>query len=236
MSIEQLNGVGAGYRKVGVFLLVGLVGIGVTRLEDRAIIGAPRPSASAMAAIGIADSDPEREGLNAEPSGASVAMTNASRLPSRRVRRILNDRDVPTAAARQILAPAESQDLASPAAEQSAAASAPAIQAFTPVDPAPPTFASLAPPLSRQGTPIFAANIPSGDNGGGGTGGGAGGNGGNNGGGDGVTPPPPPPPPGPVSPVPEPGSWVMLILGLFGTGAALRRRVPADSTFSPHTS
>ncbi|WP_448501122.1 PEPxxWA-CTERM sorting domain-containing protein [Sphingomonas sp.] len=59
-----------------------------------------------------------------------------------------------------------------------------------------------------------------GGNGGGGTGdtgGGDTGGGGNNGGGDGGTPTP-------TAPIPEPGSWMMMILGIGMIGAALRRR------------
>ncbi len=35
--------------------------------------------------------------------------------------------------------------------------------------------------------------------------------------------PPAPPPPPPVSAIPEPGTWAMIILGLFGIGFAMRR-------------
>ena len=50
------------------------------------------------------------------------------------------------------------------------------------------------------------------------------GGGGIGGGGDGGGTPPPPPPPPPVGAVPEPDTWLMMILGMGLCGAALRRR------------
>ena len=74
---------------------------------------------------------------------------------------------------------------------------------------------------------------PTGGGGGGGGGGCCGGGGGGGGGGGDDDPPPgddyPPPgddypPPGDVPAVPEPGTWAMLMLGVFGCGSMLRRR------------
>ena len=75
--------------------------------------------------------------------------------------------------------------------------------------------------------PFLVGLLTGGGGGGGGDGSGGGGGGsgggGGGGGGGGENPPPPPPPP-PVSAVPEPESWLMMILGMGLCGAALRRR------------
>ena len=61
----------------------------------------------------------------------------------------------------------------------------------------------------------------------GGFGGGIGGGGGGGGGGDTPTPPPPPGPPPPPPPiaaaVPEPSTWMLLLIGFAAVGASLRR-------------
>lgn len=77
-----------------------------------------------------------------------------------------------------------------------------------------PEFAFLPPITTLElaptggGTPSAGGTIPTGCCGGGGGGGG----------GDDD------PPPGDVPAVPEPGTWAMLMLGLFGCGSMLRRR------------
>lgn len=222
MSDREANVVRAGYRKVSVLLLIGLAGIGFTRFEDREIIGAPGSPASAMAALAVSDESEPAESYSGPPDD-SVSLGTASRVPTDRIRRILRERDVPVAASRQILAPGGLQDPNTGEPQGNPGTDAAALQAFSAIETSAPAFASLAPALAGQGSPVFAVPLPdSGDgtggggtDGGGGTGGGGnggGGTGGGNGGG------------GVVSPVPEPGTWLMLMLGLFAVGGAMRHQ------------
>ena len=217
MSDREGNVVRAGYRKVSVLLLIGFAGIGFTRFEDRAIIGAPGSPANAMAALAVSDEGGAAESYSGQPDD-SVSLGTASRVPTNRIRRILRDRDVPVAASRQILAQGGLQEPISGDPQGTPGADAAALQAFSAIEPAAPAFASLAPPLAGPGSPVFAGPLPTsgGDTGGGGggNGGGGGGNGGGGTGGGGGT----------VSPVPEPGTWMMLILGFFAVGSVLRKR------------
>jgi hypothetical protein len=79
-------------------------------------------------------------------------------------------------------------------------------------------------PLPIPGLPGSSGGLipPGGGSSGGGSGGGSSG-GGSSGGSSGGNPPPPPPPPV-VSPVPEPATWVMMIVGVGMIGWQLRRR------------
>jgi hypothetical protein len=174
-----------------------------------------------MAAFAVSDEDTAE--TYSEAPDESVALNNIARAPTNRIRRVLRDRDIPAGASRQIIAsgPPENPFVAD---VQNGAGTGPvAGQEFAPLD-APTTppaaLASLAPPLAGQGPAVFNAPLA----GGGGNGGGGGGNGGGGTDGGGEPTPPPPPPPGPVSPIPEPATWLMLMLGLFGIGAALRHR------------
>lgn len=219
---NQLTGnVRTGYRTVGVLLFVGLTSIGFTRFEDRAIIGVPGSPASAMSALAVPDGE-ETESYADAPDN-SVSLNNISRAPTNRIRRVLRDRDLPAGASREILAPGapENPFLAE---VQNGAGTDPtsAGQGFAPLDAPPAAFASLAPPLAGQGGAVFNAPLAAegGNAGGGAAGGGVSGDGdgGNGDGGNGGETP------GSVSPVPEPGTWLMLMLGLFGIGTALRHR------------
>jgi uncharacterized membrane protein YgcG len=219
VSDREANVVRAGYRKVSVLLLIGLAGIGFTRFEDRAIIGVPGSPANAMAALAVSDETGPAESYSAPPDD-SVSLGSASRLPTDRIRRVLREREVPVAASRQILATGGFQDPNAGEPQGNPGTDAAALQAFSAIEPSAPAFASLAPALPGQGSPVFAAPLPAsgGGTGGGGTGGGGTGGGGDTGGGGengggGV-----------VSPVPEPGTWLMLILGLFAIGSAMRQR------------
>lgn len=240
MGEQQAKDVRAGYRTVAVLLVLGLTSIGFTRFEDRAIIGAPGSPANAMAAIAAPASSDSGETYSDAPDN-SVSLSDATRLPANRMRRILRDRDVANAAARQILAPSIT-DSTGTASAIDLVTPPPSNIAFAPVDSPPPSFGTLGPALLAQGAPLFAASLPNND---GGVGGGAGGGGGGVPAGgdtgvpsllptppdtptpDVVTPEPTPvatPTPDPVTPVPEPGAWLMLIMGLFAVGGSLRYR------------
>lgn len=217
MSIEgAAPNAQAGYRKTRVILLLGIALIGFTRLEDRAIIQTPGAAPSAMAAMAIPPSDETDDGTYADEPDGVVRVGNATRVPRDRIRRALRDRDFNTVAARGvgpgIVAPAAPIGTA-PA---DAATVAAVTDAFAPAAGPAATFASLGPALGPTATPVFSASLPPPTNGGstgGGTGGGStGGDTGNQ------------PGTGPVTAVPEPATWLSLILGLFGIGAALRRR------------
>ena len=282
MSDQEANGIRAGYRRVSILLVVGLAGIGFTRLEDRAIIGLPGAPANAMAALSVPENSGPTESYSEDPD-ESVSLGNASRAPTNRIRRVLRDRDVPVVATREILAPSNLQGPNSGVEQGNPGLNPPLIPALAPLEPTAPAFASLAPRLAGQGSPIFAANLRDegigggtgntgggnsgggnnsggnnggdgggsnggdgggsnggdgggsnggdgggsngGDGGGGGiigggsNGGGSGGGGGGGGviGGGGN-------PDTPVTAVPEPGTWLTLVLGLFAIGGALRRR------------
>jgi len=210
----QPKGVKAGYRSIGILLVVGFACIGFTRLEDRAIIGAPGSPANAMSAFVAAGPDDGAEDESySEPPEEVLGLERARRAPGSRIRRIVKDGNVPSVAARQILGPPPSTQAQVPGGDGSLQPDAlPAVvSTLSSIASSPPTFAALAPPLPGTGTPVFAADgTPANGGGGGGGGGGDGGDGGT--------------PTDPVTPVPEPSTWLMLVLGLFGIGAALRCR------------
>lgn len=226
MSNSEANLVRAGYSKVSILLLIGLAGIGFTRFEDRAIIGVPGSPANAMAALAVSDESEPAEPYSEAPDD-SVSLGTASRVPTDRIRSVLRERDVPVAASRQILANSGLQDPNTAEPQGNPGSDAAALQAFSAIEPSAPALATFPPALAGQGSPVFAVPLPGsgGGTGGGGTGGGGtdgggtggggtggGGEGGGNGGG------------GVVSPVPEPDTWLMLVLGLFAVGGAMRQR------------
>lgn len=179
MGELQGKKVRAGYRTAAALLLVGLTSIGFTRFEDRAVIGAPGSPASAMAAVATTSSTPGETYAGA-PSG-SVALSDASRAPANRIRRILQDRSVPNFAARQILTPGTIDNAGvAPAVEPGT--TAPSVGTLAPIETTPTSFGSLPPALPGQGTPLFAAALPSSGGGAGGGGVGGGGAGGGDGG------------------------------------------------------
>ena len=103
VSEQQATGVRTGYQMTVALVALGLTLIGFTRFEDRAIIGPPGSPASAMVALTQQPADASDETYSGEPDD-SVSLSNASRVPADRIRRVLRDRDVANAAARQILA------------------------------------------------------------------------------------------------------------------------------------
>lgn len=220
METAQTKRLRAGYRTAGVLLVVGFACIGLTRLEDRGIIGLPGSAANAMVALGDEpDTRIQAEDYSGVPEDV-VTLDRARRVPGGRIRRLITDRSTPTVAARQILGP---PPVIGGAAGETMSGSDPlaAEQILAPLTPSTPAFASLSPALAGAGSPVFAAGlVPAGGGGGGGvggggnTGGGDNGGGGNTGGGDQP----------PVSPIPEPATWLCLMLGLFSVGAAMRRR------------
>lgn len=206
----------AGYRKTRVLLLLGIALIGFSRLEDRAIIQMPGAAPSAMAAMAIPPSDETDDGSYADDPDGVVRVGNATRVPRNRIRRALRERDFNTVAARGVGPAVAAPAAAIGGAPADAATVAAVTDAFAPAAATPATFASLGPALGPTATPVFSASLPPPANGGstgGGTGGG--GTGGDPGGQPGTDP---------VTAVPEPATWLSLILGFFGIGAVLRRR------------
>lgn len=206
----------ASYRKTRVLLLLGIALIGFSRLEDRAIIQMPGAAPSAMAAMAIPPSDEADDGSYADDPDAVVRVGNATRVPRNRIRRALRERDFNTVAARGVDPAVAAPAAAIGGAPADAATVAAVTDAFAPAAGTPATFASLGPALGPTATPVFSASLPPPANGGS-TGGGTGG--GNTGGDPGGQPGT-----DPVSAIPEPATWLSLILGFFGIGAVLRRR------------
>ncbi|MBA4307624.1 MAG: hypothetical protein C0429_12900 [Sphingopyxis sp.] len=206
----------ASYRKTRVLLLLGVALIGFSRLEDRAIIQMPGAAPSAMAAMAIPPSDEADDGSYADNPDAVVRVGNATRVPRNRIRRALRERDFNTVAARGVDPAVAAPAAAIGGTPADAATVAAVTDAFAPAAGTPATFASLGPALGPTATPVFSASLPPPANGGG-TGGGTGG--GNTGGDPGGQPGT-----DPVSAIPEPATWLSLILGFFGIGAVLRRR------------
>ena len=206
----------AGYRKTRVILLLGIALIGFSRLEDRAIIQMPGAAPSAMAAMAIPPSDKTDDGSYADDPDGVVRVGNATRVPRNRIRRALRDRDFNTVAARGVGPAVAAPAAAIGGAPADAATVAAVTDAFAPAAGTPATFASLGPALGPTATPVFSASLPPPANGGStGVGTGGGGTGGDPGGQPGTEP---------VTAVPEPATWLSLILGFFGIGAVLRRR------------
>lgn len=210
----------AGYGKTRVFLLLGIALIGFSRLEDRAIIDMPGAAPSAMAAMAIPPSDETDDGSYADDPDGVVPVANATRVPRNRIRRALRDRDFNSVAARGV-GPAVAAPAAAVGGTADPAAIAAVADAFAPAAATPATFASFGPALGPTATPVFSASLPP-PAGGGSSGGGPGGGdpGGDPGGQPGTDP---------VTAVPEPATWLSLILGFFAIGAALRhrsRRIP----------
>lgn len=220
MTTQNAPGLHAGYRKVGILLFVGLASIGFTRFEDRAIIGVPGALANAIAARAVADDSGPAEDYTRAPD-ESVSIGNLRRAPTDRIRRVLQDREVPNVASRQVITPPGQQSENVAGIQSDPAAGQGAVQQLASIANAPAAFASLAPPLGEQGSPVFAANVP-----GNGAPGGGGGSSGGGGTGGGTPPPASPGPVTPVTPVPEPGTWLMIFMGLFAVGGALRSRNP----------
>ncbi|WP_293701173.1 MULTISPECIES: PEPxxWA-CTERM sorting domain-containing protein [unclassified Sphingopyxis] len=176
----------------------------------------PGAAPSAMAAMAIPPSDEADDGSYADDPDAVVRVGNATRVPRNRIRRALRERDFNTVAARGVDPAVAAPAAAIGGAPADAATVAAVTDAFAPAAGTPATFASLGPALGPTATPVFSASLPPPANGGG-TGGGTGG--GNTGGDPGGQPGT-----DPVSAIPEPATWLSLILGFFGIGAALRRR------------
>lgn len=210
-------------------VIIGLLVLGLTRIEDRAMIGVPSLAPDAMAAMAI--QPPEDDGTFADEPAGAVPLSGAGQVPRDRIRRALRDRDFAAVAAQgaipgPVALGTNAPSLGGPAGDNPAAQEV--LNALPPViETTPASLASAAPALLSPGSNVFSASIPQADNGGGGgagNGGGAGAGGGA--GGDGTTTPPAVVP-GPVAAIPEPASWLFLILGFLGIGAALRHGKPA---------
>lgn len=218
------------YRTTRIALILGVLLIGFTRLEDRAILGIPGQGASAMAAMAIPPSEEVDDGSYAVDDGsyadepdAAVPIAKATRLPRNRVRRALRDRDFATIARRDGPVIAAPSDGAAAVPDPTGTA---ATEAFAAAPAAgPPVLALATPALGPIANNVFSASTPppgttsssSGGSSGGGTssGGTTSSSGGTtSSGGDPNQPPA----------VPEPATWLSLILGLFGVGMTMRLR------------
>ena len=204
-----------GNRKTLAVLLLGIALIGFTRLEDRAIIELPGVAANAMAAMAIPSSDEADDGSYADEPDGVVRVGNAMRIPRNRMRRALRDRDVGTVASRSVNPAVVAPAGAIGGTPADAATVAAVNEAFAPPPATPAAFAALGPALGPTATPVFSASLPPPGGGTGGNPGGGGSSGGDPGNGPGTDP---------VTAVPEPATWLSLMLGLFGIGAVLRRR------------
>lgn len=213
-------------------VIIGLLVLGLTRIEDRAMIGVPSLAPDAMAAMAV--QPPEDDGTFADEPAGAVPLSGAGQVPRDRIRRALRDRDFAVVAAQgaipgPVALGTNAPSFGGPAGDNPAAQEV--LNALPPaIETTPTNLAGAAPALLSPGSNVFSANIPQADNGGGAGNGGAG-NGGSVGagggaGGDGTTAPPAVVP-GPVAAIPEPASWLFLILGFLGIGAALRRGKPA---------
>ena len=218
------------YRTTRIALILGVLLIGFTRLEDRAILGIPGPGASAMAAMAIPPAEEVDDGSYADEPDAAVPIAKATRLPRNRVRRALRDRDFATIARRDGPVIAAPSDGAAAVPDPTGTA---ATEAFAAAPAAgPPVLALAAPALGPIANNVFSASTPppgttsssSGGSSGGGTSSGgtttsSGGTTSSSGGttSSGGDPNQPPA-------VPEPATWLSLILGLFGVGLTMRLR------------
>lgn len=218
------------YRTTRIALILGVLLIGFTRLEDRAILGIPGQGASAMAAMVIPPSEEVDDGSYADEPDAAVPIAKATRLPRNRVRRALRDRDFATIARRDGPVIAAPSDGAAAVPDPTGTA---ATEAFAAAPAAgPPVLALATPALGPIANNVFSASTPppgttsssSGGSSGGGTSSGgtttsSGGTTSSSGGttSSGGDPNQPPA-------VPEPATWLSLILGLFGVGMTMRLR------------
>lgn len=219
--VERAQSAPSTYRTTRVLLILGVVAIGFTRLEDRAIIGVPGPAGSARAAMAIPPSDETDDGSYADEPEGVVPVSNANRLPPNRIRRALRDRDLTTIAAREPAAVTAGD--AGIIAPGNAVAAAAATEAFSPAGDVAPVLAAAAPALGPIANRVFSAAAPPS---GGSSGGGGSSSGGSTDGSSGGSTE------NPVTAVPEPATWLSLMLGLFAIGAAMRRRrsdQPRDS-------
>lgn len=216
-------------------VIIGLLVLGLTRIEDRAMIGVPSLAPDAMAAMAIQPS--EDDGTFADEPAGAVPLSGAGQVPRDRIRRALRDRDFAAVAAQgaipgPVALGTNAPSLGGPAGDNPAAQEVlnalPPVIATTPV-----SLASAAPALLSPGSNVFSANIPQTDNGGGAGNGGGGVGAGGGAGGDGTIAPPAVVP-GPVAAIPEPASWLFLILGFLGIGAALRHGKPSHKGLIAH--
>lgn len=211
-------------------VIVGLLVLGLTRIEDRAMIGVPSFAPDAMAAMAIRPS--EGDGTFAGQPAGAVPLSGASQVPRERIRRALRDRDFIASATQgatsgQISLGTNAPSLAGLAGDNTAAQET--VNALPPVpDTITTNLASSGPGLLSSGGNVFSASIPQVDNGGSGNGGGAGGVAG------GGPTAPPAIAPGTVAAIPEPASWLLLILGFLSIGASLRHRRPTSDGTMPH--
>jgi len=200
------------------------VTMGFARLEDRSILEIGGNAANAMAAVATLSADDEAA-EEAEEQPYITPIAQASRLSRPKARRILRDTVLPANGNGGGIAPTftpNTNGLFGPLLDTSAGA----LEAFALGDNLPERALASAPSLARNPSGIFASGgIPDG----GGTGGGGGDTGsggtdsGNGGGGDGLVPA-----------VPEPSTWMMLLLGFFMLGSVLRHRNKATRGHFAH--
>jgi len=209
---------------IAVVIAAIFVTMGFARLEDRSILEIGGNAANAMAAVATLSADDEAA-EEAEEQTYITPIAQASRLSRPKARRILRDAVLPANGNGGGIAPSftpNANGLFGPLLDTSAGA----LEAFALGDNLTELALASPPSLARNPSGIFASGgIPdgAGTGGGGGDTGSGGTDSGNGGGGDGLVPA-----------VPEPSTWMTLLLGFFMLGSVLRHRNKATRSHFAH--
>jgi hypothetical protein len=231
MAGAQIDGKKGQWQARGVAILCCIVAaaLGFSRIEDRAVFGVPGAAAIAQAAIATEEAPADPEFYESDDPDRVVPVARASTVPRNRVRRALRARDIPALAANPAapVIPAPPVDVGGGVVPDPGAPSFVSSAGL-------PVLGGAAPALAPIGNQLFTGTSPGGGgtsgggtsgggdgaSSGGGTGGTSGGGGTSTGGTGGG---------GVVTAVPEPSTWLMMILGFLMFGSQIRRRRPAKA-------